>query len=409
MFPAHTADMEILSSAKRMAKEMIADRRYLHQNAEIGFALPKTKAYVEKRLREMGYTPKPCGRAGLVAEIGDTARGCFLLRADMDGLPIRERSGESFACKGGNMHACGHDMHTAMLLCAAALLQKRRKKLQGGVRLLFQPAEEQLAGAADCIEDGVLKGVYGGMMLHVLPSMPFPVGTAVVSAGGVSSPAADFFDVEISGKGCHGSSPWQGVDALLIGTKIVDGVQAFAARELSPQDYATLTFGRFSAGAADNVIAARATLGGTLRAMSESTREYLKKRLMEMAQSTARGLRGRAKVVFKSGCPCLMNDENTAKAVYAIGRQAIGEKRMLLSSQLPQGGVGGSEDFAYIAQRVPSVMVGLCAGERKKGYTEPLHSPRVRFDEGVLPYGVALLCAAAEGLRGKKRKINDKI
>ena len=246
-------------------------------------------------------------------------------------------------------------------------------------------------------------------MLHVLPSMPFSVGTAVVSDVEVSAPAADFFDVEISGKGCHGSSPWQGVDALLIGTKIVDGVQAFAARELSPRDYATLTFGRFSAGAADNVIAPRATLGGTLRAMSENTRAYLKKRLSEMAQSTAKGLRGKARVVFKSGCPCLINDEATASAVYTIARQTIGERRALLASQLPQGGVGGSEDFAYIAQKVPSVMVGLCAGERKKGYTEPLHSPRVRFDEGAMPYGAALLCAAAEGLQSKKRKISDKI
>jgi metal-dependent amidase/aminoacylase/carboxypeptidase family protein len=101
---------------------MIADRRYLHQNAEVGFSLPKTKAYAEKRLREMGYTPKPCGKAGIVAEIGDTTKGCFLLRADMDGLPICEKSRVDFACKNGNMHACGHDMHTAMLLGAAALL-----------------------------------------------------------------------------------------------------------------------------------------------------------------------------------------------------------------------------------------------------------------------------------------------
>ncbi|MBQ2740509.1 MAG: amidohydrolase [Clostridia bacterium] len=396
--------MELLNSAKRMAKELIADRRYLHQNAEVGFALPTTKAYVEKRLREMGYTPKPCGKAGVVAEIGGKSKGCFLLRADMDGLPIRERSGEDFACKAGNMHACGHDMHTAMLLGAAALLKKRQKKLQGRVRLLFQPAEEQLAGAADCIENGVLKGVYGGMMLHVLPAMPFPVGTAVVSAGGVSAPAADFFDVEISGKGCHGSSPWQGVDALMIGARIVDGLQTVSARELSPQNYATLTFGRFAAGVADNVIASHATLGGTLRATSESTREYLKKRLVEMARSTARGLRGRARVVFKSGCPCLVNDEGTSGAVHAIGRQTIGEGRTLLSSQLPQGGVGGSEDFAYIAQKTPCVMVGLCAGELKKGYTEPLHSPRVHFDERAMPYGAALLCAAAEGLAAKNKK-----
>ena len=114
--------MEIFMEAKKMAKTLSADRRYLHNNAEVGFSLPKTKGYVEKRLREMGYTPKPCGKAGIVAEIGNTTKGCFLLRTDMDGLPICEKSGVGFACMSGNMHACGHDMHTAMLLGAAALL-----------------------------------------------------------------------------------------------------------------------------------------------------------------------------------------------------------------------------------------------------------------------------------------------
>ena len=389
-----------------MAKHLSEDRRYLHKNAEVGFDLPDTTAYIVKRLKGLGYTPKKCGKGGIVAEIGGKGRGYFLLRADMDGLPIQERSGETFACKAGKMHACGHDMHAAMLLGAAALLREREGKLQGRVRLLFQPAEEVLAGAADCIEDGVLRGVYGAMMLHVLPQMPFPVGTAVVSAGGVSAPAADFFDVEIRGKGCHGSSPWQGVDALLIGAKIVDGIQTLSAREVSPKNYATLTFGRFAAGDADNAIAEKATLGGTLRAMDEETRAYLKKRLQEIASATARGLRGRARVVFKSGCPCLVNDEGLSKAVYEIAQETIGEERTLLSSQLPQGGVGGSEDFAYISQKVPSVMVGLCAGQREKGYIEPLHSPKARFDEEVLPYGAAILCAAAEKFAKSVKKEN---
>ena len=389
-----------------MAKNLSEDRRYLHKNAEVGFDLPDTTAYVVKRLEDLGYTPKKCGKGGIVAEIGRKGRGYFLLRADMDGLPIQEKSGETFACKTGKMHACGHDMHTAMLLGAAALLREREKSLQGRVRFLFQPAEEVLEGAADCIEDGVLRGVYGAMMLHILPQMPFPVGTAVVSAGGVSAPAADFFDIEIRGEGCHGSSPWQGVDALLIGAKIVDGVQALSAREISPKNYATLTFGRFTAGDADNAIAAKATLGGTLRAMDEETRAYLKNRLQEIASTTASGLRGRARVVFKSGCPCLVNDEGLSKEVYEIAQERLGKERTLLSSQLPQGGVGGSEDFAYISQKVPSIMVGLCAGEQGKGYTQPLHSPKVRFDEEVLPYGAALLCAVAEKFSKSRKKEN---
>lgn len=356
--------------------------------------MPKTKTYVERRLKEMGYTPKPCGRCGLIAEIGKMEKGVFLLRADMDGLPLQEKSGEKFACRAGNMHACGHDLHAAMLLGAAALLKGVEKALSTGVRLLFQPAEERLEGAKDCIDDGVLQGVNGAMMLHVLPSMPYSTGTAVVSVGGISAPAADFFEITVSGKGCHGSSPWQGVDALLIGAKIVEGVQTLSSREFSTQIPATLTFGQFHAGSGDNVIAAKAILCGTLRAMREDVRNRYKERLQQIAQGLAKAFRARAQVEYKSGCPCLQNDSLLSQRIYALCGETLGKKRTLLSSQLQQGGVGGSEDFAYIAQSVPSVMVGLCAGEAKEGFLQPLHSPKVRFDEEVMPYGAALLAAA---------------
>ena len=239
--------ISLLEKAKKLQPQTVKDRRYLHQNAEVGFDLPKTAAYISNRLKSIGYDPQVVGRCAITAEIGE-GEECFLLRADMDALPFAERSGESFAAKNGNMHACGHDLHAAMLLGVAELLKGEERRLHRRIRLLFQPAEELLEGAKDCVSAGVLDGVTGGVMLHVLPSMPFAVGTAIVSSEGVSAPAADFFELTVLGKGCHGSSPWQGVDALLIGAKTVLAMQTLAAREISPLAPSTLTFGQFTQG-----------------------------------------------------------------------------------------------------------------------------------------------------------------
>jgi hippurate hydrolase len=232
-------------------------------------------------------------------------------------------------------------------------------------------------------------------MLHVLPAMPFSTGTLIVSAPGVSAPAADFFDLAVTGKGCHGSSPWQGVDAALVGAKILTGLETLSSREISPAHFSTLTIGQFRAGEADNALAGKALLSGTMRSMNEETREYMKKRLERIAKTTATAYRARAKVAWKSGCPCLQNDEQMSKIALECAKKALGDKYVLSAADLPKGGVGGSEDFAYIAQKVPSVMVGICAGSRGQGFDEPLHSPRVRFDEECMPFGAAYFAAVA--------------
>ena len=175
--------IDYLMEAKALYEHMLRHRRYLHSHAETGFDLNDTCAYVKKALREMGLAPKDCGRSGIVCTIGfgDT---CFLLRADMDALPIQEEAGQTFDCQNGCMHACGHDLHTAMLLGAAELLKKHEKELQGCVKLMFQPAEETLRGAEDMIRNGVLEDPrpVGGMMLHVMTGVPIKTGTVIISS-----------------------------------------------------------------------------------------------------------------------------------------------------------------------------------------------------------------------------------
>jgi len=364
----------------------------LHANAEVGFAVNKTLTFIEERLREMGYSPQKCGRAGLVAVVGKGKKK-VLLRADIDGLPIKEKTGLPFACKDGHMHACGHDMHTAMLLGAAKLLKAKEEELDGEVRLLFQPAEELLEGAKNCIEDGVLDGVQAACMLHVLTALELPMSAIIVSSEGVSAPAADFFEIEVLGKSAHGSAPWKGVDALSVAARILLGVEELSSREISPASPFVLTFGTLQAGEAQNVLADKAVLKGTLRAFDEETRAFAKKRMEQIAAYTAKAFRCKAKTLYKSGCPALVNDGKASLVAERVAKSLVGEKLAFTSASL-QGDVrknsGGSEDFAYIAQAVPSVMIGLAAGERKKGYVYPLHHPKVDFDEGVLPIGAAL-------------------
>lgn len=386
----------LLKQAEALQEELIKDRRFLHQNAEVGFDLPHTAKYVKTRLEEMGYAPKAVGRYALTATIG---RGspAFLLRADMDGLPIREQSDEPFACKSGCMHACGHDMHTAMLLGAAKLLKLREKQLKGSVKLLFQPAEEMLAGAKYVVGKGVLATpkISGGMMLHVLAGVPFATGSVVV-AQGVSAPAADFFKIEVQGQGCHGSTPWKGVDASAVAAKILLGLQEITAKELSFSAQSVLSVGCVQAGEVGNVIADKAVLKGTLRSFDEEARAHIKQRVAEIVKYTAKAFRAKAKTVFESGCPSLVNDEKLSALAFTTAKELLGEKQVFFSTELGQNKeTGGSEDFAYISREVPSVMLALAAGDARKGYAYPLHHPKVRFDESVLHIGSALYAATA--------------
>lgn len=390
---------EILQQAKDLQKELVEIRRYLHKNAEVGFALDKTQSYIQKQLESMGITAQKCGKAGIVATLGKATGKTFLLRADMDALPIPERSGEPFSAKNGNMHACGHDLHATMLLGAARLLKAQEKTLNGRVKLLFQPAEEILEGAKDVIKSGVLSNpkVDGAMMLHVMTGNALPVGTAVVASKGVSAPAADYFKITVQGKGCHGSAPWNGVDALTVGARILLGLQELSARELPPSQRAVLTVGSIKAGSAGNAICDSAELSGTMRAFDEGVREYLKKRMKAIAENTAKAFRARAKITYQGGCPTLVNDSELSALAYKTAGAV--SSRVYFSADLAgedKERSGGSEDFAYISHEVPSIMVALAAGEEKKGCAYPLHHPKARFDEDALYIGAALYAQVAK-------------
>lgn len=383
----------ILQEAQASRQWLVEHRRWLHVHAEPGFALTETKEYVRKQLADLGYAPQDCGKAGLVALAGGKKPGkVFLLRADMDALPMAEESGEAFACPTGKaMHACGHDMHTAMLLGAAKLLKAHEDQIHGTVKLMFQPSEETFEGAKDMIENGVLEDPKpdAAMMIHVTAASPLPAGSIIVCGPGVSNSAADYFTIRVQGKGCHGSMPQNGVDALAVAAHILLALQNIHARELSSAEEAVLTIGTVQGGTASNVIADSAVMGGTIRTFSEETRQFLKERMEAIVSSVAAAFRATAVVEYGSGCPTLNNDKELVKDMGGYLKTLLGAAALTAEDLGISVRGGGSEDFAYISQEVPALMLALSSGEPSRGYTYPQHHPKVRFDEDVLPVGAA--------------------
>lgn len=377
---------KILEEAKNMSQELIEKRRYLHMNAETGFNLTKTLKFVETELINMGYKPIHCGKSGLVAIAGGKKKGkVFLIRADMDALPIKEETGLEFASNNACMHACGHDMHTAMMLGAAKILKKYEDEINGTVKLMFQSAEEIFEGSQDMIENGILENptVDVALMIHVMANTPFEAGTVIVSSPGVSAPAADYFEIKIQGSGCHGSMPNTGVDPINVAAHILLALQEINARELSVTEKAVLTIGTLNSGNISNAIPDTAVMGGTVRTYDEETRKFIKIRIKEISENIAKTFRAKAEVLFGSGCPTLVNDKELSKCIFKYTEELLGKEKAFTVEELnSMSGAGqlsksaGSEDFAYVSQQIPSIMLALAAGQPEKGYCYPRSSPK---------------------------------
>ncbi len=396
---------QLLQEAKSYEDQLVRTRRYLHTHPETGFDLTETLAFVKKELTEMGYEPKECGKAGLTVLAGGKKPGkVFLIRGDMDALPMQEEADIDFPSANGKMHACGHDMHTTMMLGAARLLKAHEDEIEGTIKLDFQPAEEIFEGSHDMIEAGLLKNpdVDAALMIHVMAGMPMTAGTVVVSDGGVSAPAADYFKILIRGKGCHGSMPNNGVDPVNVAAHIITALQEIHARELALVDEAVLTIGTIHGGTAANVIPDTVELGGSIRTYDEGVRSFLKTRMTEISQGIASTFRAEAEVSFGSGCPTLVNDNDLSACAVKYVQELLGPQKAFTAGQLnAMSGSGkapkaaGSEDFAYVSQEVPSIMLALAAGHPEKGYCYPQHHPKVKFDEEVLPGGSAVYAYTA--------------
>ena len=382
--------MNFYERALELREETVAHRRWLHSNAEVGLHMPKAQAYVMEQLKKSGLEPRPCGH-GVTAELGREGGRTLLLRADMDALPMPEESGESFSCPTGTKaHTCGHDFHAAMLLTAAKMLKEKEDMLSGRVRFMFQPAEETFEGAKDMMEDGILEGVDGALAYHVGPGR-MPVGLFMYNSGGTMMYSVDGFRIMVHGRGAHGAYPHNSIDPINIGVHIYLALESLIAREADPGKACVLTIGSFSAGSAANIIPDTAVLQGTLRTNDSAVRKKMLRRLKEVVQRTAEVFEGSAEIEMISEVPPLVCDP-------AMTDQMAGYmKELPIPGLMPVSGISASasEDFAAIAEKVPSVFMYLSAGYEDERGDAPAHNPKVRFNEDVCPIGSACLAHCA--------------
>lgn len=389
----------LLNEAKALQDEIIKDRRYLHQHAELGMDLPVTSAYIIKRLKEMGYEPETVAGSGVVVLAGGKRQGkVLLLRADIDALPIAEENDLDYKSTTGNMHACGHDTHAAMLLGAAKLLKVHEEEIEGTVKLMFQPAEERLCGAKAMIEAGILESpkVDAAAMIHIFSGMPMKAGTLLVAEGGYSSSSGDMFHIDIQGKGGHGAMPHDSVDPLNAAAHTLIGLQEVIAREVSPSSTAVITVGQMHGGNAANIIPDTSFIEGTIRAFDKDERELMKRRVVEISEGIASTYRAKAFVEYRMECPSVYNDSLLSEFCIHANREMLGTDKVLFFGDVFAGGkMTGSEDFGYISEKVPSIMMALGGGSPEEGYPYPQHHPKINFKEDVFYIGAAVYANTA--------------
>ena len=383
--------MDFYKRALELSEELKANRRHIHKNPEVGLHLPKTCAFVLEKLAEYGIEGKPCGE-GVTATIGKGGK-VLLLRADMDALPMPEESGEAFACTTGTeAHACGHDTHTAMLLTAAKLLKEQEDKLSGTVKLMFQPAEETFQGAQNMLDAGILQNPApdAALAIHSAPGRHLP-GEFYYNSKTTMMASVDGFRIEITGKGGHGSGPHNTIDPIHIAVQVFQGLEGLVAREADPRKLCVLTVGKFQAGNANNVIPSVALLEGTLRTDEPGIRAQMVRRIKEVAEGITAACGGTVKVEFPAQTPPLVCNPQVTDDMARYFSELPGANMKGYSGSESNG----SEDFAAIAEKVPSAFFFVTCGfdDDRKNYGT--HNPKVCFNEEYLPMGAAGLAECA--------------
>ncbi len=365
-----------LAKAAAMQEDLIHWRRILHQNPEIGFELPKTLAFVEDKLREFGYTPMRLGCAGIVVPAGKTGK-TFLLRADMDALPMEEKSGLPFASTNGNCHSCGHDIHTASLLGAAKLLKEQEQELAGTVKIMFQPCEEGMGGMKDMLACGLLENPKpdAALAFHVIGEKTGSVGIR----SGYAGASCDTFEITINGVGCHGAATYLGVDPINITAHLVTALQVLNSREVAPDQMLVVSVCTIHGGDAPNIVPDFCKISGTIRTADNTVREFAKKRVAEIANTVAATFRATAHVEMRDGAPPMINDTDLCSKLTMYINDILGEGTVW---EIPA--MTGSEDFSLLCESIPTVLAWVGTGNAEEGYPYNNHHSAVTFNEQAI-------------------------
>lgn len=394
--------MSVLQDAREIHDDLVAFRRDMHRHPEIGLDLPRTQERVLAAIDPLGLEVSTGTRLTSVTAVlrggarDDGNPRAVLLRADMDALPVQELTGVEYSSQvDGAMHACGHDLHTAMLVGAARLLNDRREQLPGDVVVMFQPGEEGLHGARMMVEEGVLdaagprvEAAYG---MHVFSAID-PGGTFATKPGPMLA-AADEMIFTVKGRGGHGSTPERALDPVPVAAEIITAVNVAVTRQFSVFDPVVVTFGLLRAGSKSNVIPDEAHLEATVRSFSPGHRERLRELLPQLATGIARAHGADCEVELLPGYPVTVNTETETDFATDVAVELFGDARHRRWAHP----ISGSEDFAYVLQEVPGSFVGLSAVPQglDPATTDFNHSPRATFDDSVLADGAALYAELA--------------
>ncbi|MCQ1837428.1 M20 aminoacylase family protein [Neorhizobium galegae] len=382
--------MPILNRAAELQVEVSEWRRYLHENPEILYEVENTASFVEQKLKEFGVDEvvPGIGRTGVVGIIRGKGPGgrTIGLRADMDALPLTEITGKPWASKvPGKMHACGHDGHTSMLLGAAKYLAETRN-FNGSVALIFQPAEEGGAGALAMVDDGMMERfgideVYG---MHNMPGIP--LGQFAIRKGGIMA-APDRFTITIKGRGGHAAQPHKTIDPIFIGSQLVGSLQAIAARNADPVHSIVISVTRFDAGTAYNIIPDQATLWGTVRTLSEETRDLAENRIRQIVDGIVSAHGAEAEIDYYRQCPVTFNHDLETEHAIGVAADVVGASNVDTNVDPTMAG----EDFAFMLKRRPGAFIFIGNGD-----TAALHNPHYDFDDEAISYGISYWVRLAE-------------
>lgn len=386
--------MNTNEAAKNIHPEVIRWRRDLHRIPEIGFELHQTSKYIRDRLDEMGIKYRTAAQTGIVGLVEGKKPGPTLaLRADMDALPLAEDTGLSFASTNGNMHACGHDAHMAMLLGAAKIINNMQEDIRGRVKLLFQPGEEGHGGAAKMIEDGCLENPRVDALVGLHVGQIFPevkCGQIGICAGPILA-SATRYRVTVRGKSTHGALPHLGVDAITAASEIILALQKIISRETDPLRPAVLTVGKIRGGEAFNIVTSEVTFCGDFRTLGEEDRQFVTGRLKDISGNVAAANRAEAVVEILGGYPSTVNDPALAAHLEKIFARVVGPGHVI---EIKKPNMG-TEDMSFYFEKVPGALFMLGTGNPSKGIVYPHHNSRFDLDEDCLWVGPAVFACLA--------------
>lgn len=386
---------DLTAEVLQIKNEVINLRRYFHQYPELGLEEFNTSKKIKEFLdceNIKNFSVSKTGICGIIeGSKNSTSKKCIALRADMDGLPIKEKNTCIYKSKIiGKMHGCGHDAHMAILLGASKILNKNRDKFSGTIKLIFEPAEETVGGAALMINEGILENPKVDIIVGLHVEEELNTGEIMIKEGSVNS-ASNPFTIKIMGRGGHGAYPHKTIDPIVISSQIILGFQSIISRRINIVNPAIITVGSIHGGKAPNVIPDEVVLKGIIRTTEVEQRNFIKKKLFDTVDAICSCNDANYSIDIEEGYPILNNDSQVTNLVIKSAKNILGNENVK-NQKFTKLGV---ESFAYFSNEIPASFYFLGVRNEKKHIIEPAHSPNFNLDEEALEIGVMLQCKIA--------------